>query len=401
MANTNKIFTKKLIRGVAVFAAIILVLQGLALLFMTPGGLEAIYPYALAVKSDGIKTGDAGIGEYFSLHKDVEEAGIIVLAADLNVEDTYRLASDYLTFLGRFTKISTAAVYTPYNRLRNISVASVAGDYSSFAKACSNQRVSKALPDQLFTFLEKIYSLNSKLTPDNKIAVAGVMGSSDYKGVVNLLTADIFTSSGFFDGTFSKILDAKSPEEFVDSFKEAQPELEQVLGDKINQYVEMLDPILNGTLEEAYTLYNIKRYAPAGDGAVFALLPRELCMEDSPLIKGLEEHYGNVVVTNTVYYNCTTLDGKDEVSLNDGNGFPKFIEGIRIASAEKLRGFRKYFEKVSNSFDSESLSERLEVIGETGDKTYFIISGSDAVTFAQEKKEEAGAPGTVLVAPGQ
>ncbi|MBQ7827347.1 MAG: hypothetical protein IJ386_03690 [Clostridia bacterium] len=390
-----------MIRGVAVFAAIILVLQGLALLFMTPGGLEVIYPYALAVRSDGIKTGDAGIGEYFSLHKDVEDAGIIIIAADLNVDDTYRLASDYLTFLGRFTKISTAALYTSYHRVRNISNASVAGDYTAFAKACNNQRVSKALSDQFFTFLEKIYSLNSKLTPDNKITVAGVKGNTDYKGMINSLTTDIFTSSGSLDSSFSKILSAKSPEEFVGAFKEAESELAEVLGDKFDGYLEMLDPVLNGTIEELYALKNIIKYAPAGDGAVFALLPRELCGDDSPLIKGLEEHYGKVVVTNTVYYNCTTLDNKDEIPLNDGSNFPTFIEGIRIASSEKLKGFREYFEKVSNSFDSESLESRLDAIGETGEKTFFIISGSGPVTFIEEKKEEAGAPGTVLVAPGQ
>lgn len=400
VTNIKKLFTKNLIRGVAVFVAVILVLLGVAHLFMTPSGLEMLYPYALALRSDSIKTGDAGLGEYFSLHKDVEDAGVIILASELDVDDTYRLASDYLTFLGRFTKVSTAAVYTPYSRVRNISKASEEGNYSSFAKACNNQRVSKALSDQFFLFLEKVYSLNTKLTPDNKISVTGIKGNTDYKGLISSLVTDIFTLTGDIGGTYSEVFNAKSSDEFVELFKKHESSLAEVLGDKFENYYEMLDHVLSGTVEEMYAIKNFERYIPAGEGAVFAVLPRKLCEEDSILIRKLEELYGKVVLTNTVYYDCTTLENREEKPLNDGT-FPGFADGIRIASANKLKGFRDYYEKVSGTFDSESLSDRSGAIGEAGKNTFFIISGSGPVTFSEEKKEQAGTPGTVLVAPGQ
>jgi len=42
----------------------------------------------------------------------------------------------------------------------------------------------------------------------------------------------------------------------------------------------------------------------------------------------------------------------------------------------------------------------MDLIGDTGEKTFFIISGSGPVTYNEDLSEETGTVGTVNVAPG-
>lgn len=388
MKNIRKLFSKRLIKGVAVFAVAALVLQFAAMLVMTPEGLAALYPYVLAAKSEKIKTGDADIGEFFSLHKDIEDAGLIILAVDTGVDASYSLASDYLQFLGKFTKISYAATYISNSRVWSISKAAVAGDYEAFSRSCSNQRVSKTISEDFFGYLEKIYYLNGKLTPESKITICGVRGYSDFRAVVNALTSDLFSSSGGLSGDHAEIIDARTPEEYAELIEKHADALSEVLGEKFDIYRDTVDAVQNGNIEEEFTLRNLAKYAPSGDGAVFALLPREMCEEGSSFIERAEEIYGKVVVNETVYYDCITLKDGEKASLNDG-AFPNFFSGVRIASAEKFRGFREYYEDVANTFDSDKLSERMEVIGNAGERTFFIISGSAAVSFSKSDDSAA------------
>ena len=397
----NKIktlFSKKITMGIAIFIAAVLVLQGIALLTMTPNGLSLLYPYVLAAKSDKITTGDAGIGEYFSLHKDIEDAGAVVLFIEPDVEDSYKLASDYLGFLSKFTRISSAAVYTMNSRVRSISDAALGGDYNEFAKKCDNQRRSKTFSDQFFLFLEKVYSMNTRLTPDNKISIVGFKGHDDLKDILNEMTNDLFSSAGGLGGEHTAILDSRTPEEYSERLMKHESALRGFLGDKAEKYFGTIDVVMSGNIEETYAVKNLVKYSPAEEGTVFIVAPRYLA-DKNGFVEKIEENYGKTVVTNTAYYDCITLENKEELPLNDG-AFPGIVTGIRIATAEKLADFREYYGKVCNSFDSDKLAERMNVIGDAGERAFFIISGSGPVTFEQDKKESV-TQNTVLVAPGQ
>lgn len=386
-----------MIRGIIIFAVAAVLIQAAAILFMTPRGLAALYPYVLLWESEKITTGDAGLGEYFPLHSDVEDAGLIILAIDTNVSDSYKLAGDYLQFLGRFTHISSVALYTSRTRVIGISDASVDGDYEAFVNSCNAQKKSGILPDQMYNFAEKIYTLNSRLSPDMKFTVNGILGQDDIKDVISSLTADLYMAPGGFSGDHIEVTEAKTEEEFVALFEKHYNIIEEILGQKFQRHAERYSYVAEGTLEESSAVQILEKYSPPGDGAVFALLPEHLCAEGSPFITKAEEVYGKVIVTRTEYYNCTTLDGKEEVPRNDGS-FPLFVSGIRIASAGALADFRNYFGRIANTFASDELDDRMSMIGEAGKNTFFVISGSGPVTFGAD--EDKPITGTVNVAPG-
>lgn len=400
MSDKKKRFSKKFIRGVVVFVIITVVVQLAALAFMTPQGLAAVYPYILHMKSEEINTGDANIGEYFSLHNDVENAGLVILSVDTNVKDSYTLAADYLRFLVRFTDVSRVALYTQQMRLKGMSDAAVAGDYIGFEKACDKQRELKSLSDQIYSFVGSVYTMNSRLAPDNKIGIVGIKGNSRLSDIVSYLTADLYITPGGSNGEHMEILEAKTNEEYAALFRKHEAKLREILGNKFDGHAERCVYVEENAIEENFALRNLSRYAPAGEGTVFAVMPERFAGEDSVFVKKAEQIYGKVVVAKTLYYDCVTLDEKkSEVQRNDGD-YPDFFKGIRIAEAKKLEGFRDYYKKAVNSFSNDKLEERMSVIGYAGEETFFIISGSGPITYNEDQNEETGTVGTVNVAPG-
>jgi len=392
--------SKKFVRSIIVFIIISAVVQLAALAFMTPQGLGAIYPYVLHMRSEEINTGDAGIGEYFSLHSEIEDAGLVILSVDTDVKDSYILAADYLRFLVKFINVSNVALYIQQMRVKSISDAAVAGDYVSFDKACDSQRELKVLCDQIYSFASSVYTMNSRLSPDKKIGMVGIKGHSKLNDIKSSLTADLYIIPGGSTGDHLEVLDAKTNEEYAALFRKHEEKLKEVLGNKFDYHNERCAFVEENAIEENFALRNLARYAPAGEKTVFAVLPEELLGNNSVFVKKAEEIYGKVVVCNTVYYDCVTLDDdKAEASRNDGD-YPGFFDGIRIAEAKKLEGFRRYYKKIVNSFSSDELDGRMDLIGDTGEKTFFIISGSGPVTYNEDLSEETGTVGTVNVAPG-
>lgn len=399
MSETNNNHSSKQIRGVVIFIIIALFIQLLAVLFLTTSGLGVMYPYLLYMNSKKISIGDNNISEYFPMSDDISDSDMIILSVDTGVADSYRLAGDYLQYISKITEISSVAVYLENMRISGISNAAVSGIYSDFSEACNRQREQEIVPNQLLTFMEKIYSLNLNRPSDAKTSIIGIKGNTSFKGVISSLTGDLYTSPGGYTGEHLEVLDAKTEDEYIRLFKKHKDAIKEVLGSKFERHLEYYEYIVNGTLKESISIKNLLRLAPSENGAVYAVLPEEFCTEDSPFLKMARENYNKVTVTRTVYYNSKSLADKDSEPVVKSEGFfPGKSNEFRIMYDNSLTWFRRYFAKVSNNFMSEKLSSRMDFIGETGENTYFIICSSKSVTFGNEEKNKNTAE--VVVAPG-
>ena len=228
----------------------------------------------------------------------------------------------------------------------------------------------------------------------------GIKGHDDLGDVINYLSADLYTAPGGASGEHLELLSAKTNEEYVRLFKKHEETLKEVLGGKFDIHSERFLSVQENAIEERSALRNLERYAPADKGTVFAVLPDYLCKDGSVFVEMAKEIYGEVLVTDTVYYDCVTLSEKSEETPRNDGSFPGFASGIRIASAKDLEGFREYFADAVNSFDSHKLSDRMKIIGDAGKDTFFIVCGSGPITYNGIEKEETGTVGTVNVAPG-
>ncbi len=356
---------------------------------MTPDGLASVASYLLGIKSERLDGGDTDFSKLFALNDDVEDAGLVILAIDTGVEGSYDLASDYLKFLCRMSKVSSVVTYFPQMRVRAASDASLNGDFESFSTACENMEKSKNVPLEFIKYLETVYYQNTRLNPDAKMPVYGIRGYTSYKNIVGELSTDLFSISGGLTGDHVEVVNASSAEEYVELIRKHESALSQIMGDKFAVYFETLEAVENGTVETEFAFRNLVKYAPAGEKTVFALLPRYLLEGDSDFVERAEEVYGKVAVTDTVYYNCKTYEDGEEKELNDGK-YPGIFDGIRIADAYDFKGFRDYYLKVSGGDGKK--------IGQMGERTFFIICGSGAITFDEPDKQVP--IGTVAVAPG-
>jgi len=388
---------KDLVRGTVVLLLLSIVIQSILLLLFTAEGLGKIYPHFLLAESNEIELGDTNLGEYFKLTDDVKDSDLIILSVDTGVKDSFRLASDYLQFIGKFTDVSSVAMYVKNTRIIGMSNAAVKGDYESFMNARELQRKTNVFSNQIYEFCEKVYSINTMRSPDTKLRMIGIKGYVDLDDIKTLLSADLYTAPGGYSGEHLNILEAETVEEYIEMFELYEDDLRKMLSGRFAYYLELYESIVANTIEEDSAIRYLKRLAPPENGAVFALLPEYLCVEGSPFLEKVEEIYDKVTVTRTVYYDSKTISDGEEMVRNDGP-FPDDKIGIRILMKNKLVSFRDYFEKVTNYFSSESLEERTKVIGEAGRRTFFIISGSDAVEYGEKTDdEEKNSP---QVAPG-
>ena len=390
---------KKLIRGIVIFAVCTVALQALALAFVTPGGLAALYPYILSWNAEEITTGDNTVSEYLSMNDDIKDAGLIVLGADINIADSYRLATDFMRYISKFTSVTSVALYTQQVRVVGISDGIISGDYQKYTEAVDAQKKTGALNDQIYSFLNSVYTMNSRLSDDNKFTISGIKGYDKFENIKNDLMTELYLTPGGTNGEHTEMFYAKSGEEYARLFRKHEGVLSEILGSRFEFHKERCSYVEEDAVEENFALNNLARFAPAGEGTVFAIVPEKLCADGSVFLKKAEEIYGKVVAVKTVYYDCKTLGDEGEITRNDGD-FPSYAsEGIMVASANDLKGFRSYYEKVVNSFSSEKLADRMDVIGDAGKRTFFIIVGSEAVTY-KEAEEETKTVGTVNVAPG-
>lgn len=396
MLCTNRNYSKKLIRGAVLFTAIALLLQCIAVFFMTPTGVAGLFPYILLARSETVNTADASLGEYFPLHKDAEEAGLIVLSVDTNVAASYRLASDYLEFLGKFTDISAVALYTQNMKVSAMSSAAEAGDYEKFSAVCDNERKLGVLPNQLIDLAGKVYTLNSRLSPDKKLKMCGIKGSMSLSDLINSLSADLIMVPGGFSGEHTEVMDARTEAEYAALFEKHGERLRELLGNSYDYHAQRSVFAAAGTLEASTAALNLEKYAPAGEGAVFALMPEYLCKEDSPFLEAAREIYGSVLVTRVFYSDCESFEDGKPV-LRDSSGIPKIFDGIRIAAADRLDGFGKYRAMTGGDGSIGKDDVAREMISAAGKETFFIIGGSEAVDFGAE--EEAEKTGTVTASP--
>ncbi len=365
----KKLFDNKILRGIAVFAAAVIVLQTAALLLFSTGGVRTLYPVALTLASDKINTEDSLVGEYHKIQDEIEKASLIVLSVDPGVDDSYVLASDLFEFVRRYVKISNVAVYYTSAAMANVSEKLEKGDRHSVRSIIDTLDNYTYIPTRFMSFLGVLCDVENKTAPDAKFGLVGVSGMSSYSAFLSSFTSELILSGIPMNDEITPLLNPASEEEFIAAFRTASDTLSVSLGDKFAKYSAMVDALEKGELAGYTAADNLSHLAPAGNGTVFAVLPREAA-QNGTFEEYTRETYGDVLILDTVYSGCRSYDGKTVTSVNDVS-LPLVPAGIRIAPAGSLEAFRKYTDGVTHGGDATA-----KLIGDAGEKTFFVINKS-------------------------
>lgn len=217
---------KKRLRLIVGFAAAAVLLQGLALLFLTPGGVEAMYPFSVRLHSEKIDPDSNTYAVYYNTRVEVADADLVVMGIDSAVAESYDLLGHFTRFLKQYNNFSH--VFLDFDRVSKKLASGIINEtrertFYSKLSALQNQI---GLSSDYCDYLAELFVVNTTMAPARKFDLDSYSAGTDAAEMTRAeQVADVFARS-----TRSALCVVDSAEFSVES--SFTKELEALLPDK-------------------------------------------------------------------------------------------------------------------------------------------------------------------------
>ena len=159
------------LRRILCFAAAVVLLQGLALLFVTPSGLEKVFAVPLRFRAEKFRPDTNTYAVYYDARMDVGEADLIVLGMDFSVAESYDVLGHFTRFVKQNNDIS--AVLLPLTQTQNTLAASMLRQTreEGFSKRAETLRDATGLSGDCCDYIGEIFYVNSTMAEQKSFGV--------------------------------------------------------------------------------------------------------------------------------------------------------------------------------------------------------------------------------------
>lgn len=279
----------KHIRKIVVFLIAVIIVQGLALLFLTPQGLELIYPFPLRIFAEKFKPENNTYAVYYNTRVDVSEADLVVVGIDGAVGESYDLLGHFSRFLKQYNNFSD--VLLDFDRVSERIASGIMNETSEsrfYAKLETLQR-STGLSEDYCDYLSELFVINTTMPPVRKFNLESYSADSlteektlaekiahtfenCERSVLCIVDASEFSS----DSSFRDELDAFLPEKKIIYIQTLytehcpSPETHDIIGFPLTGTKPSVYFVENRKLESFYGYYR----------AVTGLLGKSVALED-------------------------------------------------------------------------------------------------------------------------
>lgn len=220
----------KKIRLTAFFLVAALIIQGIALLFLTSGGLELIFSFPLRLNAEKFKPSNNTYVVYYDTRVEVSDADLIVVGIDPGIAESYDLLGHFTRFLKQYNNLSD--VMFDFTKTQE-SVASKLMDEDNeahFYAKLQTLGTSGELTQDLLDYLSELYAVNATMAPMRKFDLVSYSIGSDGETTARMV-ASAFSE---VDRSALCVVDA---DEFL-SDSSFRDELDAALADKKIVYIE-------------------------------------------------------------------------------------------------------------------------------------------------------------------
>ncbi len=161
----------KALKRLAVFALSVIIVQYIAVLFLTPSGVENIYPFAVRLSAERIKPESNTYAVYYGMRRDVSDADVIVVGIDENVGMSYSLLGHFTRFLKQYGNISTVILdLTPEQTSLVISLLEQTEE-ESYNEIMELLRGSEGMGEEYCEYISELFYINSTVPSTQKFSV--------------------------------------------------------------------------------------------------------------------------------------------------------------------------------------------------------------------------------------
>lgn len=170
----------KKFRLTAIFLAVVVILQGAAVLFLTHSGLELVFSLPLRLNAEKFKPENNTYVVYYDMRTEVSDADLIVVGVDPNIAESYDILGHFTRFLKQYNNLS--AVMFDFDKLQNTIATKLfeEEDRTRFYAKLSTLGSGGGLSQSYLDYLSELYAVNVTMPPVRKFELVSYnVGESD------------------------------------------------------------------------------------------------------------------------------------------------------------------------------------------------------------------------------
>ena len=213
----------KTIRRLAVFAAAVLIVEGLAILFLTPAGLEKVFVVPLRLAGEKFRPDTNTYAVYYEIRREVAETDVVVVGADFSVAESYDVLGHFTRFVKQYNNFSDVLLPLSHRQAALAVNMLQQTDEERFLKRLDTLTEQDGLSPDCCDYIGEIFYVNTTLAETRKMSVGTYLtkdGAAEVSGI-----ADACLSAGrsvfcavdarMLDGGFREKLSAALPDKKI------------------------------------------------------------------------------------------------------------------------------------------------------------------------------------------
>jgi len=161
----------KTLRRLAVFLLCVALLQGLAMLFLTPAGLEKVFVVPLRLAGEKFRPDTNTYAVYYDARLDVSKADLIVAGMDFAVAESYDVLGHFTRFVKQNNDISAVLMPLTHNQVAIIGSLLKQTDEDRFNRRLQSLMEQTGLTADCCDYLSEIFYVNSTMADAKKFGV--------------------------------------------------------------------------------------------------------------------------------------------------------------------------------------------------------------------------------------
>ncbi|MBR4896034.1 MAG: hypothetical protein IKZ41_06375 [Clostridia bacterium] len=167
------------IRRILSFVLAAVLVQGLALLFFTPAGLERIFVIPLRLHAEKFKPDNNAYAVYYDTRAEVAAADLIVVGIDSHVAESYDALGHFSRFVKQYNDFS--AVLMPFTRAQITITSSLMKqtDEEKFRKRIQSLNESYGLSADCCDYLSELFYVNTPMSAAKKFNVVSFSDAAE------------------------------------------------------------------------------------------------------------------------------------------------------------------------------------------------------------------------------
>lgn len=161
----------KNIKRALLFVCAVVVLQGLALLFLTPAGLDIVYQIPLRINAESFKPENNTYVVYYDTRVEISDADLVVVGIDDNIAQSYDVLGHFTRFLKQYNNIS--AVMLDLDRVGYRIASGLMSEDSEeiFYSKLAALGESVGLSTDYLDYFSELFVVNSTMPPVRKFDI--------------------------------------------------------------------------------------------------------------------------------------------------------------------------------------------------------------------------------------